>query len=80
MTGSSATSSPRAIRRATFADKNVGTAKPVSVSGIAISGPDAGNYSSNTTTSAAADITARTLTVTATGQNKVYDGHDAPPR
>ena len=29
---------------ATFADKNVGTAKPVSVTGISLSGPDAGNY------------------------------------
>ena len=29
---------------ASFADKNVGNGKPVSVSGIAISGADAGNY------------------------------------
>ncbi|MGH7511757.1 MAG: YDG domain-containing protein [Gemmatimonadales bacterium] len=59
---------------ATFADKHVGTGKPISVTGISISGPDAGNYSANTTASATADITARSLTVTATGVNKVYDG------
>src|SRR5262249_9793990 len=59
---------------ATFSDKNVGTAKAVTVSGISISGTDAGNYTFNTSTSATANITARTLTVTATGLNKVYDG------
>jgi hypothetical protein len=59
---------------ASFADKNVGTAKPVSVTGISIAGTDAGNYSFNTTASTTADITARTLTITATGINKVYDG------
>src|SRR5207247_9504305 len=59
---------------ASFADKNVGTAKNVSVSGIAISGTDAANYTANTTTTATADITARALTVSATGVNKMYDG------
>src|SRR5213079_2782798 len=59
---------------ASFNDKNVGTAKPVSVSGISISGADAANYTFNTTTSATADITARALTVSAAGVNKVYDG------
>jgi hypothetical protein len=58
---------------AAFADKNVGTAKLVSVSGISISGTDAGNYTSNTTASTTANITARILTITATGVNKVYD-------
>ena len=33
-----------------------------------------GNYTSNTTASTTADITAKALTVTATGINKVYDG------
>ena len=60
---------------ATFADKNVGTGKSVSVSGISISGADAGNYTSNTTAMTTADITQRTLTVSATGANKVYDGN-----
>ncbi|MCA1553877.1 MAG: YDG domain-containing protein, partial [Chloroflexi bacterium] len=60
---------------ATFADKNVGTGKSVSVSGISIGGTDAGNYNSlNTVTSTSADITARALTVSATGIDKVYDG------
>jgi hypothetical protein len=60
---------------ASFADKNVGTGKTVSVIGIAISGADAGNYTlQNTTASTTANITARALTVTATGVNKVYDG------
>jgi hypothetical protein len=62
---------------ATFADKNVGTGKTVSVSGISISGADAGNYTVNTTASTAADITGRALTVSATGVNKVYDGTTA---
>jgi hypothetical protein len=42
---------------AAFADANVGTAKPVSVSGIGISGGDAGNYTlANTTANTSADI------------------------
>ena len=64
-----------AYTTASFADKNVGTAKAVSVSGISISGADAGNYNLlNTTASTTADITGRTLTVTAHGVNKTYDG------
>ena len=57
-----------------FADKNVGTGKTVSVTGITISGTDASNYSFNTTASTTADITAAALTVSATGVNKVYNG------
>ena len=49
----------------------------MSVSGISISGTDAGNYTCNTTASTTADITAKALTVTATGINKVYDGTTA---
>src|SRR5207302_1089922 len=59
---------------ASFDDKNVGTAKPVSVSGITIIGTDAANYTFNNTTSTTANVTRRALTVTATGINKVYDG------
>ena len=63
---------------ASFADKNVGTGKTVSVTGISISGVDAGNYIlTDTTASTTASITARRLTVTATGINKVYDGTTA---
>ena len=63
----------------TFADKHVGTGKAVSVTGIAMTGgADQGNYVlGNTTASTTADITARPLTVTATGVNKVYDGTTA---
>ena len=63
-----------AYTSAVFADKNVGTAKTVNVSGITVTGTDSGNYTFNTTTSTTANITAKTLTVSATGVNKVYDG------
>jgi len=56
-----------------FADNNVGTGKTVTVSGLTLGGDDAGNYSLTQPTTTA-DITAKTLTVTATGVNKVYDG------
>src|SRR5262249_56812557 len=59
---------------ASFADKNVGTGKAVSVSGISITGTDAANYTFNTSVSTTANITARALTISATGINKVYDG------
>src|SRR2546426_11645307 len=59
---------------ASFASKTVGSGKLVSVSGISISGTDAGNYTFNTTASTTADITARPLTVSAAGANRLYDG------
>ena len=58
---------------ATFANKNAGPAKTVTISGLALSGADAGNYTL-TQPAATADITARTLTVGAMAANKVYDG------
>ncbi len=59
---------------ATFADKNVGTAKTVFVSGITIAGADASNYSlQNLTTTTTADITPTGLTISAMGVNKVYN-------
>src|SRR5207244_3041013 len=57
-----------------FEDKNVGTSKPVTVSGITVSGAGAANYTFNSSASTRADITTATLTVSATGHNKVYDG------
>ena len=67
--------SPTAYASASFANKNVGTGKPVSVTGISISGARRGQlHLTNTTATTTADITARALTVTATGVNKVYDG------
>jgi hypothetical protein len=60
---------------ATFSDRNAGSGKPVSISGISISGPDATNYLlGNTTTATTADITPRQLEVTATPDTKTYDG------
>ncbi len=56
-----------------FADKNVGTGKTVTVSGLTISGASSGNYTLKQPT-ATASITQRSLTVTAKGVNKVYDG------
>ncbi|MDI6751222.1 MAG: YDG domain-containing protein [Rhodocyclaceae bacterium] len=54
-----------------FADKNVGSGKPVSITGGALSGADAGNYSlQNTTGTASADITPRPVVVTADAKNK----------
>ncbi|MBI4970601.1 MAG: hypothetical protein HZC17_02035, partial [Candidatus Omnitrophica bacterium] len=59
---------------ANFSDKNVGTAKTVSVSGISLSGVDAGNYTFNASAVTTADITPRALTISASGVNKYYDG------
>lgn len=60
---------------ATFNTKNIGTGKPISVVGLAISGVDAGNYAlQNTTAATAANITSRNLFVTASGIDKIYDG------
>jgi hypothetical protein len=59
---------------ASFWDQNVGNGKTVNVSGISVSGTDAGNYSFNTTASATANITTATLTITAAANTKTYDG------
>ena len=61
-------------RSGLFVDKNVGTAKAVTVSGYTISGTDAANYALVQTTGVTADITALALNVTgATAANKTYD-------
>ena len=59
---------------ASFTDKNVGPAKPISVTGIAISGPDAGNYTANTAASTSANITTAPVTGHITASDKTYDG------
>jgi hypothetical protein len=59
---------------ASFADKNVGNAKPVTVTGVSITGADAGNYAANTSANASANILVRQITVTAVSDTKVYDG------
>lgn len=65
---------------AAFDDKNAGSGKTVTVSGIAIGGADAGNYvvatntDDGTVATATADIGRATLTVAgATGVNKIFD-------
>jgi hypothetical protein len=56
-----------------FADKNIGTAKVVTVTGLALAGADAGNYTL-TAPAPTADITAVALTVSGiTASNKTYD-------
>ncbi len=57
-----------------FADAAKGTGKTVTVSGLALTGADAGNYSVTPPTTTA-DITGKQLTVTGiTASNKPYDG------
>lgn len=60
----------------TFADKNVGTGKTVTVSGLALAGGGAANYSL-TQPAAAGSITAAIVTASVTASNKVYDGTTA---
>jgi hypothetical protein len=50
----------------------VGTGKAVAVNGIGISGPDAGNYSVNTSAVSSASITKASLTVAADNQSRPY--------
>src|SRR6185503_19266670 len=60
---------------ASFATKSVGTARTVTATGLTLSGATAGNYQlTSTSASTTADITGRSLTVSATGVNKAYDG------
>ena len=60
-----------------FADRNVGTAKPVTVNGLTLSGSAAPNYTLAQPTTTA-DITALPLTLTGiTAANKLYDGTTA---
>src|SRR5207249_3663125 len=60
---------------ATFANKNVGTGKTVTATGLSLTGTKAANYVlSSTSASTTANISARSLTVSATGVNRGYDG------
>jgi filamentous hemagglutinin family protein len=58
----------------TMLDKNVGDNKPVAVTGLTLSGADAGNYSVASTSGVTVNITPRGLNASFTGVNKVYDG------
>ncbi len=60
---------------ANFDSKNVGTGKTVTVSGLAISGADAGNYQlTNTNAATTAAIAKADLTLKAATDTKIYDG------
>ncbi|WP_221031769.1 beta strand repeat-containing protein [Actomonas aquatica] len=60
---------------ASFGDKTVDTAKAVTVTGLALSSTDAGNYTLTQPTGLTADINPATLTVTGvTAGHKTYDG------
>ncbi len=60
----------------TFSDPNVGQDKTVTVSGLALSGADATNYTLTQPTGLVADITPRPITVTADGKSKIYGESD----
>ena len=57
----------------TFDDKNIGSAKAVTLSGNTLSGTDATNYNLIQHADLSADITQKDLTATYTASNKVYD-------
>jgi hypothetical protein len=60
---------------ATFSSKNVGTGKAVAVSGYALTGADAANYSVAQPAGLTADVTPATLLISGvTAASKVYDG------
>jgi MBG domain (YGX type)/YDG domain len=63
---------------ANFATANVGTDIPVSVSGLTLSGPNAGDYTLMQLTGLTANITRAALTVSATNQSKTV-GLPNPP-
>src|SRR5439155_14101170 len=62
---------------AAFGDKNVGTGKTVTGTGLSLSGADAGNYTVNSTATTTADITALGITGSITANSKTYDANTA---
>lgn len=62
---------------ANFSDKNAGAGKNVDVSGINLSGADAGNYTWDVTSSSTADIAKANLTISGSGSDKTYNGSSA---
>ena len=62
------------VGAASFANKDVGTGKPVTFSGYTLTGTDATNYSLSVQTTTA-NITAKSVTITGlSASNRVYDG------
>ena len=64
---------------AVFADKNVGDGKAMTVSGIRLTGTDARNYTNNARAISSADITPKSIAVTATGSSMVYNATQNVP-
>ena len=62
---------------ASFADKHIGSAKPVTVSGFTLAGAQAANYSPTQPTGLTASIFALPVTVAAVTATKTYDGTTA---
>ncbi|MDO9075052.1 MAG: YDG domain-containing protein [Rubrivivax sp.] len=62
------------IGNGSMANKNVGTNKPVTVAGLALSGADAANYSIDGSLGVTVNIGQRDLTVAYTGVDRVYNG------
>ncbi len=62
---------------ASFSDKNVGNGKTVTATGLSLAGTSAGNYDLSLTPATTANITAKALTASVTGANKIYDGTTA---
>ncbi|MEI8142914.1 MAG: YDG domain-containing protein, partial [Chitinophagia bacterium] len=61
---------------ATFNNKNIGTNKTVTIAGITLTGTDAGNYTlTSTTATGTASITVKSLIVSVTASDKIYDGN-----
>ena len=61
---------------ATFADKNVGNGKTVTLTGATLGGADAANYSLTSVSTTTANITAKALTISGlSALDKVYDGN-----
>ncbi|KQY54925.1 hypothetical protein ASD14_01810 [Lysobacter sp. Root494] len=57
-----------------FADRNAGTGKTVTISGVSLTGADAGNYTLAISGTALADILRKSITGTGTATSKTYDG------
>ncbi len=60
---------------ATFADKNVGTGKTVTLTGAVLAGDDAGNYNLTHVATTSAAVSAKPVTGSFTADDKVYDGN-----
>lgn len=61
---------------AVFANKNAGTGKVVTATGLSLTGADAANYTVNTTATTTADIATLAITGAIAAAGKVYDGTD----